>query len=98
MSKARDASLDGNQPDALFGFPCAFPLKIIGQTDAGLPEAVLEVVQRHAPDFSGATMEIRVSSAGKFLSLTCTINAVSRHQLDALYRELSGHRLVKLVL
>lgn len=93
-----ETSIAGGQADDLFAFPCAFPLKIIGQTDAGLPDAVLAVVRRHAPDFSGASMETRVSSGGRYLSLTCTINAVSRQQLDELYRELCGHRLVKMVL
>ena len=50
------------------------------------------------PGFDGATMEMRASSGGKYISLTCTINATSKAQLDALYRELSGHPLVKVVL
>ncbi|HJV92625.1 MAG TPA: DUF493 domain-containing protein [Azonexus sp.] len=84
--------------DTLFEFPCAFPLKIMGLANDALAQAVLEVVLRHAPDFDGATMEMRASSGGKYVSLTCTINATSRVQLDALYRELTGHPLVKVVL
>ncbi|MFZ4535801.1 YbeD family protein [Propionivibrio sp.] len=84
--------------ESLFQFPCAFPLKIMGLANDALAQTVLEVVLRHAPDFDGATMEMRPSSAGKYLSLTCTINATSRPQLDALYRELSSHPLVKVVL
>ena len=86
------------EQESLFQFPCAFPLKIMGLRNDALAQTVLEVVLRHAPDFDGATMEMRPSSAGKYLSLTCTINATSRPQLDALYRELSGHPLVKVVL
>jgi putative lipoic acid-binding regulatory protein len=64
-----------------------------------LAQAVLAVVLRHAPDFDGATMEMRASSGGKYVSLTCTINATSKAQLDALYeRELTAHPLVKVVL
>ncbi|MBL8399349.1 MAG: DUF493 domain-containing protein, partial [Candidatus Accumulibacter sp.] len=37
-------------------------------------------------------------STGKYLSLTCSINATSQVQLDALYRELTAHPLVKIVL
>lgn len=84
--------------DTLLEFPCAFPLKIMGQAGGALAQTVLEIVQRHAPDFDGATMEMRASSGGKYVSLTCTINATSKAQLDALYRELSGHPLVKVVL
>jgi len=84
--------------DTLFDFPCAFPIKIMGLADDALAQTVLEVVLSHAPDFDGATMEMRASSGGKYVSLTCTITATSRGQLDALYRELTSHPLVKIVL
>ena len=84
--------------DTLLEFPCAFPLKIMGLADPTLAQRVLEVVLRHAPDFDGTTIEMRASSGGKYVSLTCTITATSKAQLDALYRELSGHPLVKVVL
>ena len=82
----------------LLEFPCDFPVKIMGLAGNDLAQAVLTVVARHDPDFDGATMEMRASSGGKYVSLTCTINATSKAQLDALYRELSGHPLVKVVL
>ena len=84
--------------ETLLEFPCAFPLKIMGLASDGLAQAVLAVVLRHSPDYDGATMEMRASSGGKYLSLTCTINAQSKVQLDALYRELSAHPLIKVVL
>lgn len=87
-----------DESPGLFEFPCAFPLKIMGLAGGELAQAVLEIVLRHAPDFDGATMEMRSSSAGKYVSLTCTISATSRAQLDALYRELSSHPLVSIVL
>ena len=70
----------------------------MGQRQDGFAQAVLEVVLRHAPDFEAAAMEMRPSAKGNYMSLTCTIRAVSREQLDALYQELSGHPLVKVVL
>ncbi len=82
----------------LLEFPCDFPLKIMGLADAALAQAVLAVVVRHAPGFDGATMEMRASSGGKYVSLTCTIKATSKAQLDALYMELTAHPLVKVVL
>jgi putative lipoic acid-binding regulatory protein len=56
------------------------------------------VVLRHAPDFVAETVEMRASSGGKYLAVTCTIRATSKQQLDDLYRELTGHPLVKVVL
>lgn len=84
--------------ETLLEFPCDFPLKIMGATRDGFAQAVVEVVLRHAPDFDAATVEMRASSSGKYLSLTCTVRATSKPQLDALYRELSGHPWVKVVL
>ena len=79
-------------------FPCEFPLKIMGLTQPGFAQAVIEVVRRHAPDFDPATVEMRASREAKYLSITTTINAISREQLDELYRELCDHPMVSMVL
>ena len=84
--------------DTLLEFPCSFPIKVMGAATDGFAQAIAGVVLKHAPDFDAATMEMRPSKAGNYLSLTCTIRAVSQAQLDALYRELTGHPLVKIVL
>ena len=86
------------KPESLLEFPCAFPIKIMGLAHDALAQSILAVVSRHAPDFDGATMEMRASSGGKYVSLTCTIRASSKDQLDALYQELSHHPMVKVVL
>ncbi len=86
------------QDSSLLEYPCEFPLKIMGATRAGFAQAVLEVVQRHAPDFDGSTLEMKSSKHGKYLSITCTINATSREQLDALYQEMCDHPMVVMVL
>ncbi len=82
----------------LLEYPCEFPIKIMGHTRAGFAQAMLEVISRHAPDFNGATLEMKSSKHGKYLSLTCVINATSRAQLDALYQELCDHPMVVMVL
>ena len=82
----------------LLEFPCDFPLKIMGKAENELAQVVLEIVTKHAPGFDGASMEMRASSGGNYLSLTCTVVATSKPQLDALYTDLSGHPLIKVVL
>ena len=84
--------------ESLLKFPTAFPIKVMGLTQDGFAQAIVTVVQKHAPDFDPATMEMRASSAGKYLSLTCTVQARSRDQLDNLYRELTSHPMVAMVL
>jgi putative lipoic acid-binding regulatory protein len=87
-----------NQRESLLTFPCVFPIKIMGRREDGYAQTVLEIVLRHAPDFHPDTMEMRPSRNGRYLSLTATINARSREQLDALYSELSKHPMVLMVL
>jgi len=84
--------------ESLLSFPCTFPIKVMGRTQPGFAQAMLAIVKKHAPDFEPSTMEMRASKAGNYLSLTCTINATSREQLDNLYRELSAHEMVSMVL
>jgi putative lipoic acid-binding regulatory protein len=83
---------------SLLEYPCDFPIKILGHTQAGFAQAVLEVVRRHAPDFDAGTLTMKASKRGKYLSLTCVIRATSREQLDGLYRELCDHPMVVMVL
>lgn len=82
----------------LLEFPCAFPIKIMGEAREGFADAMLEIVLRHAPDFVAASVEMKASSGGKYVSLTCTITAVSQAQLDDLYREISCHPMVSMAL
>lgn len=84
--------------DALFEFPCEFPIKVMGERRDDFAQIMVEIVTRHAPGFAAASMEMKSSKNGKYLSLTCTIRATSRAQLDDLYRELSAHPLVSIVL
>ena len=83
---------------SLLTYPCDFPLKIMGLAQPGFAQAVLEVVRQHAPDFDPATMTMKPSSGGKYLSVTCVIRAISREQLDALYKALCDHPKVVMVL
>ncbi len=79
-------------------FPCDFPIKVMGRKQPGFAQAVADVVLRHAPDFDPATIEMRPSRQGRYLSVTCIVRATSREQLDALYRELCDHPSVVMVL
>ena len=84
--------------DSLIDYPCEFPLKIFGLQQAGFAQAVLEVVGKHDAGFTAASMEMRASKNARYISLTCTIHATSREQLDAVYQELCDHPMVVMVL
>ncbi len=83
---------------SLIEYPCEFPIKIFGLQQAGFAQAVLEVVTKHDPGFLAATMEMRASKNARYISLTCTVQATSREQLDALYQELCDHPSIVMVL
>ncbi|MCP5278882.1 MAG: DUF493 domain-containing protein [Thiobacillus sp.] len=90
-------SEQGNE-DNLLEFPCDFPIKIMGNRTDDFTQVMVDIVLRHAPDFLAETVEMRASSGGKYVSVTCTVRATSKQQLDDLYRELTGHPQVKVVL
>ncbi|HEY6087946.1 MAG TPA: DUF493 family protein [Burkholderiaceae bacterium] len=83
---------------SLIEYPSAFPIKVMGVQTEGFREAVVAVARQFDPGFDAATIEARPSKAGKYLGLTITVTATSREQLDELYRTLSTHPLVKVVL
>ncbi|MFN0299893.1 MAG: YbeD family protein [Burkholderiales bacterium] len=83
---------------SLLSYPTEFPLKVLGKRNERFAQTMLSIVMRHAPDFRAETIEMRPSREGQYLSLTFTINAVSREQLDALYQELCDHPMVTMVL
>jgi uncharacterized protein len=88
-----------SQPsDSLIEYPSDFPIKIMGAMHDTFAQTMVDVVVRHDPTFHAGKMEMRPSSKGTYLSLTVTVRAVSREQLDNLYRELSSHPMVKVVL
>jgi putative lipoic acid-binding regulatory protein len=84
--------------DSLIEYPCLFPIKVMGLKVDGFVHAITEVAERHDPQFDASTIELRPSSSGKYLGVTLQVNATSREQLDNLYRALTAHPMVKVVL
>ena len=83
---------------SLIEYPSAFPIKVMGTQGEGFTEAVVSIARQFDPAFDAGTIESRPSKGGNYLGLTLTINATSREQLDELYRTLSTHPMVKVVL
>lgn len=86
------------EPESALAFPTEFPIKVMGPSQHGFAQAVVGIVKKHAPDYDEASLQMRSSREGKYLSLTVTIIATSREQLDGLYQELCDHPMVKMVL
>jgi len=83
---------------SLIVFPSQFPIKVMGRRDDGLVHAISTIAHAFDPTFDASTIELRESKGGNYLGVTITITATSREQLDELYRTLSTHPMVKVVL
>lgn len=84
--------------DELFDFPCDFPIKIMGRCDCDLELLVEEIVNKHVTDLSENAVKTRPSAKGNFISVTVTVKATSRDQLDNIYRELTAREEVLMAL
>ena len=84
--------------DSLIQYPSRFPIKVMGAKVEGFVEAITHVARQFDPEFDAGSIELRDSRGGNYLGITITITATSREQLDELYRTLSTHPMVKVVL
>ncbi len=82
----------------LITFPCTFPLKVMGVNQEDFESLVLEIIQKHTSIAAEGVVTSRLSRGGRFISLTVHILAESQEQLDAIYRELSAHPQVLMML
>lgn len=84
--------------ESLIEYPSRFPIKVMGENADGFVHAITAIAVQFDPGFDASTVELRDSKAGKYLGVTITVTATSREQLDELYRTLSTHPMVKVVL
>lgn len=88
----------GPDQESLIEYPSRFPIKVMGLKQDGFVHAITSLAREHDPGFDASTIELRDSSAGKYLGITITVLATSREMLDDLYRALTSHPMVKVVL
>ena len=93
-----DALPETPSPPSLIEYPSSFPIKVMGSNVDGFVHAVTEIARRFDPAFDASTIELRPSSGARYLGVTVTVTATSREQLDELYRTMSTHPMVKVVL
>ena len=84
--------------DSLFEFPCDFPIKVMGKSRPEFAETIVTVVKQFDSEVDPSRVEMRPSSGGNYTGLTVTVRATSRAHLDDIYRALTGHPMVKVVL
>ena len=84
--------------ESLLEFPCRFPVKIMGRNQEEFETVATEIVFRHAELYAGEQITTNASTAGNFLSVTVTIEALSREQLDNIYQDLTDCERVLMAL
>jgi putative lipoic acid-binding regulatory protein len=92
------AATPAAQPESLIEYPSLFPIKVMGLKVDGFVHAITVIAHAFDPAFDASTIELRESKGGKYLGITVTVTVTSREQLDELYRTLSTHPMVKVVL
>lgn len=90
--------LDNNTTRALMQFPSPFRLRVFGLDADDFAVFVLLLVRRHVPELNEDSIDSKPSHGGKYLAVRVSFTAESREQLDAIYRELSGHERVLFIL
>lgn len=98
MATDKQAAENAIPQETLIEFPCDFPIKVMGETHADFANEMIKTIQGVIPSFSASQIEMRGSSGGKYISLTCTVHVTSKPQLDDIYRALTSHKMVKVVL
>jgi len=86
------------QQDTLLEFPCKFPIKAMGRSDAGFEALVTTIVLAHAELYAGEQVTVHPSSSGNYVSVTVTIEALSKVQLDRIYQDLTDCKQVLVAL
>lgn len=86
------------QPETLLEFPCQYPVKAMGETSADFDAIVVEIIRRHVAHLPENAVSSRQSTGGKYTSVTVTIQATSKAQLDAIYQDLTDDKRIKYAL
>lgn len=94
--KFHDLALE--EGETLLEFPCQFPIKAMGLSCDEFEIAVLEIINRHVDDLAENALRIKPSKNGKYTSITITITARSKDQLDAIYMDLTACEYVSIAL
>ncbi|MEX2523509.1 MAG: DUF493 domain-containing protein [Gammaproteobacteria bacterium] len=75
-----------------------FPVKAMGAAEEDFDGLVVSLVRRHSPDLAESAVKTRLSRNGNYMSVTVTVEARSREQLDAIYTDLTAHERVLIAL
>jgi len=98
MASKNPPETETSEQETLLEFPCKFPVKAMGRDEGGFETLIIDIVLSHAEMYVGESVTTNLSSTGKYLSVTVTIEALSKAQLDRIYQELTDCEQVLMAL
>ena len=90
--------MDQNKKESLLEFPCNFDIKVMGESVESFSESMIKIIKKQDENFNESRIEMKGSSNGKYISLTCNVYVTSQEQLDKIYMDLSKNPMTKFVL
>lgn len=90
--------MDQNEKESLLEFPCDFDIKVMGKSNEKFAESIIKIIKKHDVNFDSSKIEMKGSSTGKYISLTCNVYVTSQNQLDKMYIDLSKSPMTNFVL
>jgi putative lipoic acid-binding regulatory protein len=98
MASKNPPETETGQQETLLEFPCKFPVKAMGRDEGGFEALITDIVLSHAGMYAGESVTTNLSSTGKYLSVTVTVAALSKAQLDRIYQDLTDCEQVVMAL
>ena len=86
------------EKESVLEFPCDFDIKVMGESDENFSESIIKIIKKHDINFNASKIEMKGSSSGKYISLTCNVYVTSQKQLNKMYVELSKSPITNFVL
>ena len=87
-----------NEKESLLKFPCDFDIKVMGESDENFSKSIIKIIKKHDENFNASKIEMKGSSNGKYISLTCSVYVTSQKQLNKMYIDLSKSPITSFVL
>ena len=84
--------------DSIFDFPCEFTIKAMGKADNNFDCLVVSLIREFYPELQEGAVQTKLSKGAKYMSVTVTIQAQNREQLDSIYLALTSEARVLVAL
>mgnify|MGYP001292610129 CR=1 FL=1 len=79
-------------------FPCDFVIKVMGKTSDQFEDEILTLIQKHYQAVTSDNVSKRFSKDQRYTSLSISVHAQNKAELDAVYQDLTQCQSVLMAL